>query len=83
MTIEDARKIVSKYMPASRMAIMYKNTPLKLRNGKLSVTYWDNDFEYWNEFFEQYVKKHKQEVIDYYQAQELIYKEKMKNYQYK
>ena len=83
MTIEDTRQIVSKYMPGSRMAIMYNNTPLKLRNGKLSVTYWGNDFESWNEFFEQYVLTHKQEVIDYYHAQEIIFQHKMKNYQYK
>ena len=83
MTLEDARKIVSMYMPTSRMTIMYNNTPLKLRNGKLSVTYWGNDFESWNEYYERYVETHRQEVIDYYQAQEIIYQDKMKNYQYK
>lgn len=81
MTIEDARKIVSKYMPTSRMTIMYNNTPLKLRNGKLSVTYYGNDSESWNEYYEQYVIAHKQEVIDYYQARETINQHLINNWQ--
>ena len=83
MTIEEAKQIVKRYAPTSRMTIMYNNTPLKLRNGKLSITYFGDDFEAWNEYFERYVIAHKQEVIDYYQAQELIYNDKMKNYKYK
>ena len=83
MTLEDAQQIVRKYMPTSRMVIMYNNTPLKLRNGKLSVTYLGDNSEAWNDFYEQYVVAHKQDVIEYYQAKEIIYQYKIKNYQYK
>ena len=82
MTLTEAKQIVSKYGRNSLMSILYNESPLKLINNKLIVNYLQNNLTdgSWSQQLEQYTIEHKDEIIEYFQAQEIIYKYSLAKY---
>ena len=82
MTLTTAQQIVSKYGRNSKINVIYNDAPLKLVNGKLVVNYLPSNIEdgSWSQQFEEYTEKHKTEIIEYFQAQEVIFQHGLKEY---
>lgn len=82
MDIKEAKQIVGKYKRNSKMGILYCESPLKLVNDKLTVNYLPSNIEdgSWSQQLEEYTKNHKAEVIEYFNAQEVIFEHGLKEY---
>lgn len=82
MTLTEAQQIISKYCRNSKMSILYNDSPLKLVNGKLTVNYLPSNIEdgSWSSQLEEYTLEHKHEIIDYFQAQEVIFEHSLAEY---
>ena len=83
MTLTEAKQLVSKYGRNSKMNVIYNESPLKVINGnKLEVNYLPSNIENgsWSPELEEYVEKHKAEVIEYFQAQEVIFQHSLEEY---
>ena len=83
MTLTTAQQIVSKYGRNSKMNVIYNESPLKVINGnKLTVNYLPSNIDdgSWSQQLEEYVETHKAEVIEYFQAQEVIFQHGLKEY---
>ena len=81
MNLEEAQQIVAKYGRNSFMSILYNESPLKIINGnKLVVNYLQSNIDdgSWSQQFEDYVKTHKHEIIEYFQAQEVLFQHGLK-----
>ena len=82
MTLTTAQQIVAKYGRNSKMSIMYNESPIKLVNGKLVVNYLPSNIEdgSWSQQLEEYTEKHKQEIIEYFNAQEILFQHGLTEY---
>ena len=83
MDIKTAKQIVSKYGRNSKMSILYNYAPLKVINGnKLTVNYLPSNIEdgSWSPELEEYTEKHKNEIIEYFNAREVIFQHGLKEY---
>ena len=83
MDITTAKQIVSKYGRNSKMSILYNESPLKVINGnKLEVNYLPSNLTdgSWSPELEEYVKTHKAAIIEYFQAQEVIFHDSLAKY---
>ena len=83
MTLTEAKQIVSKYGRNSLMSILYNESPIKLVNwNKLVVNYLPSNIEdgSWSSQLEEYVKTHKTEIIEYFQAQGIVFQDSLKAY---
>ena len=83
MDIKTAKQIVSKYGRNSKMSILYNYAPLKVINGnKLEVNYLPSNLTdgSWSPELEEYVKTNKAAIIEYFNAQEIIFQHGLKEY---
>ena len=82
MDLTTAKQIIGKYKRNSKMSMLYNDAPLKLVNGKLVVNYLPSHIEdgSWSKQLEEYTEKHKTEIIQYFQAQEVIFQHGLKEY---
>ena len=83
MTLTEAKQLVSKYGRNSKMNVIYNESPLKLVNGnKLTVNYLPSNIDdgSWSPELEEYVIEHKAAIIEYFQAQEVIFQHSLAEY---
>lgn len=83
MTLTEAQQIVAKYKRNSLISILYNEAPIKIINdNKLEVNYLDSNINdgSWSPKWEDYIIKHKAEIIEYFKAQEVIFQHGLKEY---
>ena len=82
MDLKAAQQIIKKYGRNSKMSILYNESPLKLINEKLTVNYLQSNIEdgSWSPKWEEYIMDHKAEIIQYFQAQEVIFQHGLAEY---